>query len=153
MSEGGSSTDTRSPVMASLDPYKGILRVTVHIKDDYERAVRVVVNPSTDSWKSFLKDVLTKLRLKTDDFSLIRSSTKAKINGFADLRQNDIITLDPAPVIVDNSPLTDSPLSVARTKHMKYESVGASNQLGPTFVVMCTKQGEPGPVDSLPCVG
>lgn len=125
-----------------LEAYKGVLRVSVFVKGDYERAARVVVNPATDTWKSFIKEVLSMLRLRTDRFQLIRSTTKAVITKLADLRQNDVIMMDLEAEVIDDTPLTDSPLSVAKTKHMKVEGVGITNQMGPTFIVTCTKPGE-----------
>ncbi len=132
------ATDMASVVLSA---YQGIIRVTVHLKDNYETAVRVVVNPASDSWKSFLKDIVTKLRLRTSDFTLLRSSTKAILKSFSDIRQNDIITVDPKPIIIDNTPLTDSPLSIARTGNLRYESVGPTSQLGCSLVVLCTMAG------------
>lgn len=124
-----------------LDSYKGVLRVTVHVKNDYDRAVRIVVNPATDTWKSFLKEARVKLRLTSDEFVLYRASSKAPITAFADLRQNDIITLEMREVVVDDRPLTDSPLSIARTKHMRVEGVGPTNQVGVSFITTCAKRG------------
>ena len=127
---------------AALTTYKGLLRITVFLKDDYDRAVRVVVNPATDTWRTFTKDVLTKLRMRIDTFLLVRSATKAIVKSVQELRQNDILCLQPQAVDIDDSPLTDSPLSVARVKHLKLESVGPTNQFGPTFVCTCSKRGK-----------
>ncbi len=54
-----------------------------------------------------------------------------------------MLTLD--PILIDDTepPLTSSPLSVARIKHLKIvgPALDASNQYGITLVATCTKKG------------
>ena len=62
------------------------MRITVHIKGDYERAVRLVVDPKTDTWDGFVKDMLKALKLTPASFTIQRASTKSVITALDQIR-------------------------------------------------------------------
>ena len=79
--EGGADDEAKL-----LEPYMGAMRITIHVKGDFERAVRIVIDPKSDTWEGFLKEALGKLKVKTDVYSIMRASTKTTITSIAQIR-------------------------------------------------------------------
>ncbi len=160
------------------------MRITVHVKGNYERAVRLVVDPKTDTWDSFCVDMLKQLKITPASYTIQRASTKSNITSLDHIRwvdgvwvgrrggawgccppwgvplllsparatlhfkhplplssPNDLLTVDPVAVVVKIVRLTESPLSVATTKHLRIRNLAYTNQSGPTFIVKCAKKG------------
>jgi hypothetical protein len=84
------STVTSAPVEFDesklTEAYSGAMRVTIHIRNNYDRAIRVVLDPKVDTWESFAVDVKKKLRLGTSGFHLERGATKEKVAAIADIK-------------------------------------------------------------------
>ncbi len=83
MAEGPTEDASESKL---LEPYMGAMRITIHVKNDFERAIRIVVDPKSDTWEAFLAEVLTKLKIRTDVYSIFRASSKTTITSISQIR-------------------------------------------------------------------
>ncbi len=69
-----------------LEPYVGAMRVTVHLKGNFDRAVRLVVNPKTDTWEGFCKELVRVLKFSAPSYTVLRASSKSTITAIDQIR-------------------------------------------------------------------